>query len=76
MQDVTCKTCGKVFVYPSQLKDHEIKHSGKRPFICGECGMDFMKVRARPVHVHFAQNIFVQIVIKLCNKSILQCSLL
>ena len=42
--DLTCKECGKRYTYPSQLRDHMIKHSGKRPYMCGECGMEFMKV--------------------------------
>ncbi len=43
--DLTCKECGKVYMYPSQLRDHLIKHSSTRPYMCGECGMEFMKVR-------------------------------
>lgn len=44
-EDLTCKVCEKVFRYPSQLRDHMASHGGARPFICTECGMDFMKVR-------------------------------
>ncbi len=47
-EDLTCQDCGKSFSYPSQLRDHRMKHEGKRPFICGECGLDFMKVRRTP----------------------------
>ena len=41
---LTCNICSKVFTYPSQLRDHAMKHEGRRPFMCTECGMDFMKV--------------------------------
>ena len=44
VSDLTCKQCGKVFPYPSQLRDHMAKHSGHRPFQCGECGTEFLKV--------------------------------
>lgn len=39
-----CRYCDRRFRYPSQLKDHMQSHSGHRPYICTECGMDFMKV--------------------------------
>ena len=43
--DVTCGECARTFTYPSQLRDHMLKHGGKRAHMCTECGMDFMKVR-------------------------------
>lgn len=43
---LVCKVCGKAYTYPSQLRDHVMKHEGTRPYICGECGMDFMKVES------------------------------
>lgn len=39
-----CRFCDRRFRYPSQLKDHMQSHSGHRPYMCTECGMDFMKV--------------------------------
>ena len=43
---LACKVCAKVYAYPSQLRDHAARHNGDRPYICGECGVDFMKVRS------------------------------
>ena len=45
--DVACGECTRTFTYPSQLRDHMLKHGGKRAHMCTECGMDFMKVRIR-----------------------------
>ncbi|ELU00876.1 hypothetical protein CAPTEDRAFT_170403 [Capitella teleta] len=47
---LTCPECGKSFTYPSQLKDHMLKHEGKRPYICSECGMDFVKEHHLKAH--------------------------
>jgi uncharacterized Zn-finger protein len=41
----TCSFCNRTFRYPSQLRDHIVTHSNSRPYICTECGMDFMKVK-------------------------------
>lgn len=30
--------------------DHRTKHNGSRPFICSECGMDFMKEHHLKAH--------------------------
>lgn len=43
-QDLTCKYCDRVFRFPSLLRDHMATHEGIRPYICTECGMDFLKV--------------------------------
>ena len=42
--ELTCKECGKTYMYPSQLREHQVKHSGIRPYECDQCGMSFMKV--------------------------------
>ena len=48
-EDLNCADCGRGFRYPSQLRDHMMCHSGTRPHICPECGMDFMKVCILPI---------------------------
>ena len=43
--DLTCKDCGRIFTYRSQLRDHVMSiHEEHRPFSCPECGMNFTKV--------------------------------
>ncbi|KAL4227353.1 hypothetical protein ACF0H5_012797 [Mactra antiquata] len=42
--NLQCKYCQKFFKFPSLLRDHILTHVGTRPFICTECGMDFVKV--------------------------------
>jgi len=43
-QDLICKYCERSFKFPSLLRDHLATHEGARPWICTECGMDFLKV--------------------------------
>lgn len=34
-----CDTCGKTFLYQSNLNDHVRVHSGDKPFVCSICGL-------------------------------------
>lgn len=38
-----CAECQKTFQYPSQLQNHMMKHKDIRPYICSECGMEFIQ---------------------------------
>ena len=52
-----CRYCDRRFRYPSQLKDHMQTHNGQRPYMCTECGMDFMKVSTQ-THIHGQTDVF------------------
>ena len=36
-----CRVCRKLFLYPSELRRHEISHSDERPFQCDKCPKTF-----------------------------------
>jgi len=38
-----CEQCTRIFVYPSQLREHMMFHSGARMFPCPLCSMSFIK---------------------------------
>ena len=54
---LSCSECDKKFDFPSQLRAHSMKHSGKRPYICAECGMDFMKVLELSLHTRYTRHL-------------------
>jgi uncharacterized Zn-finger protein len=35
--------CDKAFKHKSHLKDHEQRHRGEKPFVCGSCNKTFVK---------------------------------
>uniref|UniRef100_A0A4W5MDL4 C2H2-type domain-containing protein n=1 Tax=Hucho hucho TaxID=62062 RepID=A0A4W5MDL4_9TELE len=36
-----CSQCGRCFIYPSQLAQHQRIHTGDRPYKCTQCGKTF-----------------------------------
>ncbi|XP_022245321.1 zinc finger protein 366-like [Limulus polyphemus] len=50
VHQITCEVCQRVFMYPSQLKDHMIVHTQTRRYSCNVCGMKFMKEHHLKTH--------------------------
>ena len=68
----SCQLCEQVFAYPSQLKHHQTKHNNNRPFICGECGVNFMKVSLLCLSIHPPRHLswFIHLFIPIIHPSI------
>ena len=50
VQSFNCDTCGKSFVYASQLKRHKIAHASVKAFTCSLCGKSFAQSRHLKAH--------------------------
>ncbi|XP_013788673.1 zinc finger protein 366-like [Limulus polyphemus] len=50
LNQITCEVCQRVFMYPSQLKDHIVVHTQTRRYSCTVCGMKFMKEHHLKAH--------------------------
>ncbi|XP_072945936.1 uncharacterized protein [Epargyreus clarus] len=46
-----CQECGMAFKAPSQLRNHNVKHSHKRDYYCVECDKSFKSEAALKQHV-------------------------
>ncbi|XP_061662397.1 zinc finger protein 888 isoform X1 [Syngnathoides biaculeatus] len=38
---LTCETCGRTFTRPSDVRRHQLTHTGERPFRCSQCDHTF-----------------------------------
>ncbi len=51
-RSVSCVTCGKTYLRPGALRNHERVHTGEKPFTCDVCGMTFRTNHHLKFHVN------------------------